>query len=57
MFVHYFQEEERRLFSEAQRRQSRPSSVFHELDFRKVGRLGIGESVLGQVGVKLDNQI
>ncbi|XP_005092965.1 eukaryotic elongation factor 2 kinase [Aplysia californica] len=42
-------EEERRAFSEAQASKARPSSVFHELDLRKLANLRIGDSVLGQI--------
>ena len=45
----YTQEEDRRIFSAAQALKARPSSVFHELDMRKLENLRIGDSVLGQV--------
>lgn len=42
-------DEDKRLFSEAQAIKARPSSVFHELDLRKLENLRIGDSVLGQI--------
>ncbi|KAK3762128.1 hypothetical protein RRG08_024938 [Elysia crispata] len=42
-------EEDRRLFSAAQALKARPSSVFHELDLRKLHNLRIGDSILGQI--------
>ncbi|RUS71830.1 hypothetical protein EGW08_020415 [Elysia chlorotica] len=42
-------EEDRRMFSQAQALKARPSSVFHELDLRKLQNLRIGDSILGQI--------
>ncbi|XP_059168099.1 eukaryotic elongation factor 2 kinase-like [Physella acuta] len=43
-------EEERKAFSEAQAMKSRPSTVCHELDLRRISNtLKIGDSVLGQI--------